>query len=58
MHISALLRGAFQWEDTDMDKSSSNEDTGTEMLAEEEDLWWDLHPFNLFGYDRKATTPN
>lgn len=41
-----------------MDESSGNEDTSTEMLAEEEDLRWDLHPLDLFGYDWKAATTN
>jgi hypothetical protein len=41
-----------------MDESSSNENTSTEMLAEEEDLWWDLHPLDLLCNDGKATTTN
>jgi hypothetical protein len=41
-----------------MDESSSNENTSTEMLAKEEDLWWDLHPLDLLCNDRKATTTN
>jgi hypothetical protein len=38
-----------------MDESSGNEDTGTEMLAEEENLRWDLHPLDLLCYDWEAT---
>jgi hypothetical protein len=39
-----------------MDESSGDEDTSTEMLAEEENLRWDLHPLDLFSYDWKAAT--
>jgi hypothetical protein len=41
-----------------MDESCSDQDTGTEMLAEEEKLWWDLHPSDFFGHDRKTATTN
>jgi hypothetical protein len=41
-----------------MNESCSDQDTGTEMLAEEEKLWWDLHPSDFFGYNRKTATTN
>jgi hypothetical protein len=41
-----------------MDESGGDEDTGTEVLAEEEDLRWNLHPLDLLCYDRKAAATN
>ena len=38
-----------------MDEGSSNQDTSTEVLAEEEDFRRDLHPLDLIGDDREAT---
>lgn len=39
-----------------MDKSSCNKDTGTEMFAEEEDLWGNLHPLDLLSDNRETTS--
>ena len=39
-----------------MDKSSGDQNTGTEMLAEEEDLGWDVHPLDLLRYYRETTS--
>jgi hypothetical protein len=39
-----------------MNGGSGDEDTSTKVLAEEENLRWDLHPSDLFRYDRKSTT--
>lgn len=39
-----------------MDKSSGNQDTGTKVLAEEEDIRGNLHPLDLLGNDRETGT--
>lgn len=39
-----------------MDEGSCNQDTSTEMLGEEEDLWRDLHPLDLLGYHWETCT--
>jgi hypothetical protein len=39
-----------------MDESSGDKDTGTKMLAEEEDLRGNLHPLDLFGHDWETAT--
>lgn len=41
-----------------MDKGGSNQDTGTEMLAEEEDGGGNLHPLDLLSHDRETTASN
>lgn len=41
-----------------MDESSSNKHTGTEVLAEEEDLWWDFHPLDFFRNDWESAATN
>lgn len=35
---------------TYMDESSGDQDTGTKVLTEEEDLWRDIHPLNFLGH--------
>ena len=40
---------------TNVDESRGDQDTSTEVLAEEEHLRWNLHPFDLLSNDRKAT---
>ena len=45
-------------EETNMDECGGDEDTGTKVLAEEEDLRWNLHPLNLLCYYWKATASN
>ena len=39
-----------------MDKGSGNQDTGTKVLAEEEDWGWDLHPLDLLCHDWETST--
>jgi hypothetical protein len=39
-----------------MNESSSDQDTSTEVLAEEEDLRGDFHPLDLFSNDWEAGT--
>lgn len=39
-----------------MDKSSGDQDTGTEVLAKEEHLGRNVHPLDLLRYDRKASS--
>jgi hypothetical protein len=39
-----------------MNESSSNQDTGTEMLAEEEHFRRDLHPLDLLCDDWETTS--
>jgi hypothetical protein len=41
-----------------MDKRCGNQDTGTEVFAEEEDWRWDLHPLDFLCYDWKSSTSN
>jgi hypothetical protein len=41
-----------------MDEGSSDKDTSTKVFAEEEDLWWDLHPSDLLCHYWKTTTTN
>jgi hypothetical protein len=41
-----------------MDESSSDKNTSTKVLAEEEDLRWDLHPSDLLCDDWKTATTN
>lgn len=41
-----------------MDKCSRDQNTSTEVFAEEEDGWWDLHPLDLLRDDRESTTAN
>jgi hypothetical protein len=38
-----------------MDECCGDEDASTEMLAEEEHLWRNLHPLDLLGYDWETT---
>lgn len=40
---------------THMNERGSDENTGTKMLAEEENLGRNFHPLDLLGDDRKAT---
>ena len=39
-----------------MDKGSGDEHTSTKVLAEEEDLWWDLHPLDLLCHYWETST--
>ena len=39
-----------------MNESSSNKNSSTEVLAEEEDLWWDLHPLDLLCHYWETST--
>ena len=41
-----------------MNKGSSDQNTSTEMLAEEEHPWWNLHPLDLLCNNGKPTTKN
>ena len=41
-----------------MDKRRSDKNTSTEMFAEEENLRWDLHPFDLLCDNWKSSTSN
>jgi len=54
--VSTPYQEYFQQAYTDMNESGGDEDASTEMLAEEENLRWDLHPLDLFSYDWKAAT--
>ena len=48
----------FRWgcRFTYMHECRCDEDACTEVFAGEEDGGWYLHPFDLFGYDREATS--
>lgn len=39
-----------------MDKSCGNQNASTKMLAEEENLWGNLHPFDFLRNDWKSAT--
>lgn len=39
-----------------MNECGGDQDTRSEMLAEEENLGWDFHPADSFGDDRKSGT--
>lgn len=39
-----------------MDKGSSDQNASTEVLAEEENFWVDLHPFYFLCHYGKSTT--
>lgn len=41
---------------TYMDESSGDQNTSTEVLAEEEELRWDLHPLDLLCHDWETTS--
>lgn len=41
-----------------MHESCCDQYTCTEMLAKEEQLWGNLHPFDLLCYDRKSSSKN
>jgi hypothetical protein len=39
-----------------MNECSGDQNTGTKMLAEEEDLGWDVHPLDLLRYYRETAS--
>jgi hypothetical protein len=41
-----------------MNEGSRDKDSGTKVLREKEDLWWNVHPCDLLCYNWETTSCN
>jgi hypothetical protein len=41
-----------------MNEGSRDKDSGTKVLREKEDLWWNVHPCDLLCYNWETTASN